>query len=66
MKLATWLRKKGMSQREFAKLIGSDQSHVSDLVRGKNYPRVSSIARIAKVTRGAVKFEDWVNGMRRR
>lgn len=66
MKLSAWLKKKGMSQREFAQLIGSDQGHVSDLVRGKNFPRVVSITKIERATKGAVKFEDWVNGSRRR
>jgi transcriptional regulator with XRE-family HTH domain len=49
-----------MTQAEFARLIGSDQGHVSDLVRGKMRPRASNIERITKVTKGAVRFEDWL------
>jgi predicted XRE-type DNA-binding protein len=58
--LAKWLKQQKMTQAAFAWLIGSDQGHVSDLVRGKLFPRVKNIERIAKVTKGAVKFEDWV------
>lgn len=60
MTLAQWLKQKKMSQTAFAKLIGSDQGHISDLVRGKVMPRPARIVRIAKVTKGAVRFEDWV------
>lgn len=60
MTLAQWLKQQGMSQAAFADLIGSDQGHVSDLVRGKVRPRVKNIEIIARVTKGAVRFEDWL------
>lgn len=60
MTLADWLKQQGMSQRAFAKLIRSDQSHISDLVRGKMHPRAENIERIYKATNGSVRFEDWV------
>jgi predicted XRE-type DNA-binding protein len=58
--LAQWLKQQKMSQAAFAKLIGSDQSHISDLVCGKMRPRAENIELITKATKGAVKFEDWV------
>ena len=60
MTLARWLKKRGMSQAMFARLIDSDQGHVSDLVRGKIRPRAVNIERIAKATEGAVQFKDWM------
>lgn len=64
MTLAAWLKQQKMTQAQFAKLIGSDQGHVSDLVRGKLRPRANNIARIEKATKGAVRFDDWLKGKR--
>ena len=58
--LAQWLKQKGMTQAAFARLLGSDQGRISDLVRGKSRPRAKNIALIEKVTKGAVRFEDWL------
>jgi len=62
--LAQWLKQQKMTQAAFAKLIGSDQSHISDLVRGKMRPRAHNIELIAKATKGAVKFEVWLKETR--
>lgn len=60
MKLSDWLKQEKMTQAQFAELIGSDQGHVSDLVRGKMRPRLENVVRIEKSTRGAVTAADWV------
>lgn len=60
MKLKEWLSKEGLTQEAFAKLLGSDQGHVSDLVRGKVRPRLDSVARIEEVTKGVVRAQDWL------
>ncbi len=64
MTLAQWLKQQGMSQAAFADLIGSDQGHVSDLVRGKVRPRVKNIEIIARVTKGAGAFRGLARQMR--
>lgn len=64
MKLGDWLEAKGLTQTAFAALIGSDQAHVSDLVRGKNRPRLDTVVAIEKATGGAVKAEDWMQPKR--
>lgn len=59
MTLSEWLIRQNMTQSAFAKLIGSDQGHVSDLVHRKVQPKLASMERIAVVTKGAVTFIDW-------
>lgn len=61
MTLSDWLQKTNMTQAAFAKLIGSDQGHVSDLVHRKVQPKFSSMALISTVTKGAVTFTDWAD-----
>lgn len=60
MKLSEWLKQQSMTQAAFAELIASDQSHVSDLVRGKVRPKLESIALIEAATEGAVLARDWL------
>lgn len=60
MKLGEWLKQEKMTQEAFGRLIGSDQGHVSDLVRNKVRPRLESVARIEQVTKGAVTVKDWM------
>jgi len=61
MKLKAWLKKKKMSQTAFAKMIKSDQGHVSMLMNGKVSPNMTTVSAIAKVTKGAVDFKDWLS-----
>jgi transcriptional regulator with XRE-family HTH domain len=60
VKLKEWLSNEGLTQEAFAKLLGSDQGHISDLVLGKVRPRLDSVARVEEVTKGAVKAQDWL------
>lgn len=60
VKLGEWLKQQQMTQAAFAELIRSDQSHISDLVRGKVKPKLESIVRIQQATGGAVQAQDWL------
>lgn len=60
MKLKDWLKAKKMSQASFARLINSDQAHISDLITGKCRPRLANIEFIEHVTKGEVKVTDWI------
>lgn len=60
MKLKAWLKKNKMTQAQFAKLVGCDQPHVSDLVNGKVTPMLQLVAYIHRETKGAVQYEDWI------
>lgn len=65
MKLKAWLKKEKMSQVAFAKLIESDQAHVSDLVNGKVLPSLLTVSAIAEATKGKVEFTDWIKKSKR-
>lgn len=60
MKLTEWMDKMGLSQAETAKLVGTDQPHISNLAAGKVRPTVSTIERIHKVTKGEVSYPDFL------
>ncbi len=60
MKLKSWLQKQQMSQTAFAKLIKTDQAHVSNLVTGKVLPSMVTLEAVFKATGGEVSFHDWV------
>lgn len=60
MKLREWLQQQALTQEAFARLLGSDQGHVSDLVRGKVRLRLDSVVKIEEVTKGAVRAQDWL------
>lgn len=60
MKLKAWLEAEQMSQSEFAKLISSDQGHVSRLVTGEINPTIATVALVEKVTSGGVRLVDWI------
>jgi transcriptional regulator with XRE-family HTH domain len=59
VKLKAWLRREKMTQAGFAKLIGSVQSHISELASGKAHPMLEMVWRIKKATNGAVDYPDW-------
>jgi len=60
VKLKTWLKKNKMTQAQFAKLVGCDQPHVSDLMNGKVTPGVRTIIKIAEATDNDVTYDDWI------
>lgn len=54
MKLTDWLKSSGMTQCEFANLLGVHESHVSRFMRGERRPSPDLALRIEVVTSGAV------------
>ena len=60
MQLQEWLKKQRMSQKAFARLIKSDQPHISELINRRHRPSLGTIGRIAVVTKGQVTWADWM------
>lgn len=59
MKLATYLRDRKLSQREFADATGIAPETVNRLVNGRLMPGRKMMERIATATGGAVQPNDW-------
>lgn len=66
MTLQAWLEQQSMTQAQFARLIGSDQGHVSDLITRKVRPKLPSMERIHNATKGAVTYSDWAQEAERK
>jgi transcriptional regulator with XRE-family HTH domain len=60
MKLADYLEKEGISQLEFADLIGSTSATVSRIVHGGQNPSLALMIKIKEVTKGKVKPNDFI------
>mgnify|MGYP000330001373 CR=1 FL=1 len=58
--LATYLNSRGISQREFARLLGVDPSIVSRLVHGLMRPSLELAVKIERLTSGRIKAASWV------
>lgn len=61
MNLHTYLQERGISQRDFARLIGVDPGIVSRLSRGLMRPSLELAAKIETATRGKIKAVSWVS-----
>lgn len=59
MKLAQYLSNTGISQQEFALLIGKSQVNVSRYAGGSRKPDSETIAKIHTATGGKVSLADW-------
>jgi predicted transcriptional regulator len=61
MKLAEWMRRRGLTQADVAHRLGISQGHVSRLLALKRGARMSAglAAAIKKETRGAVTAAAW-------
>lgn len=59
MTLKDWLKKHQMSQAAFAKVVKTDQAHISDLANRKILPSMRTVGIITTATNGAVTFVDW-------
>jgi len=59
MTLGMYLRKKRLTQQQFADMLGVAQSLVSDWTLGKRVPRPAMMSKIASVTNGRVKPQDF-------
>lgn len=58
-KLSDYLIRNGISQSDFAKMVGVGQPTISKFVRGEAGPSVSTAARISRCTGGEVPMECW-------
>lgn len=54
-----YLCRTGMTQKQFADLMGVKQSTISRYVRGDREPDRAAISRIAELTNGEVGPADW-------
>jgi transcriptional regulator with XRE-family HTH domain len=59
-KLEKYLTYKGISQRFFAKKIGTTPNNLNLLVKGKSTPSLRLAYEIEKCTQGLVTVYDWL------
>lgn len=59
-KLEKYLKNRGISQRFFAKKIGTTPTNLSSLVNGKSTPSLRMAFEIEKHTDGEVTVYDWI------
>lgn len=59
MKLAPYLKKTGISEAHFSRLIGASPSGVNRWINGSRKPSLDQMQAIARVTRGQVRPEDF-------
>jgi len=60
MKLATYLKDRGMKRKDFAAAIGCAPSCVSEWIKTDRFPRPRYLERIAKATGGEVTANDFM------
>lgn len=59
MKLADYLRKRGISDKAFAEKTGLHYTEVWNYRTGRRQPRANKVAAIEEATRGLVKAKDF-------
>lgn len=57
--LTSYLKSKGLSQKQFAESVGITQSSLSKMCAGLIMPSLDTAIRIAKETSGAVPADCW-------
>jgi transcriptional regulator with XRE-family HTH domain len=60
MRFADWLEQQGLTQAEASKKLGISQGHVSDLCSGRFWPGRALVAKIWRLTKGAVTPNDFL------
>lgn len=60
-KLEKYLKHRTISQRGFAKKIGTTPNNLSSLIRGKSNPSLRLAYKIEKMTGGLVTLYDWLS-----
>lgn len=65
MDLRTWLKSKGMTQRDFAAEVGLSESAVSHFIKGRIGPSRLVALEIERITGGAVSADSWDGGAHR-
>jgi len=61
MKLAEYLKIHSLTHKEFGKLVGISQPHVTNILSGRKNASVALIKRIEEVTKRSVTFNDIFN-----
>lgn len=59
-RLEKYLKHRSISQRGFAKKIGTTPNNLSSLIRGKSVPSLRLAYEIEKQTGGMVTLYDWI------
>jgi 3,4-dihydroxy 2-butanone 4-phosphate synthase/GTP cyclohydrolase II len=62
MKLLTWLSMNGMTQTQFADMVGVHPSQISRICKGQ-WPERKTAMAIIEATSGAVTPEDFLEGV---
>lgn len=65
MDIAAYMKKKELTDAQFARLIGVDRSVVTKLRSGKIAPSLQTAGRIIKETKGAVTLESLLRTARK-
>ncbi len=60
MDIKTYIKRKSLTEAQFAALIGVGQSAVSRYMSGKRVPEWKVLLRIVEATKGAVKPNDFL------
>lgn len=60
MTLREYLTENGIVHSFFARKMGVTTTRLSLWLSGRSLPRLESIVQIEKMTKGAVKTEDWI------
>ena len=58
-KIAEWTDKKGLSQKDFAQLLGKSQPYISMVCSGRIVVPDSMKQKFSDATNGFVKVTDW-------
>lgn len=58
---ASFLKRSGLSHRDFAKKVQVDPSIISRLTTGKMTPSLKLAAKIERTTQGEIRATSWIN-----
>ena len=59
MKLAIWLKERGVTQAAFAEMVGTGQSSIARFALDQRIPKKPMMQRITQVTEGEVTSADF-------
>ena len=60
MTLSEYMQAKKLSDSDLAPLVGKDQSVIGRYRRGDIKPDLYTVAKISEITKGKVRFQDWL------
>lgn len=60
MTLKEWMKMKDLKDAEVAEMADMDRTYITHLRNGTRNPSVGAILRLENVTKGDVRFADWV------